>query len=77
VELLRHRGPLVRRILEAATLHVGAQVDGGHRGALQVRKGQTGLFAVRSGHPTEQMVERPVLHHQHDDRVERRASRIG
>jgi hypothetical protein len=38
---------------------------------------QPGLAAVRVRHPTEVVVERPVLHHQHDDRVDGEVARRG
>ena len=42
-----------------------------------VGEAQAGLAAVGSGQPAEVVVERPVLHHQHDERVDRQVARRG
>ena len=77
VELDRHLGPLMLRVRERAPLHVAPEIDRWSRMARKVGEQQPRLLAVRSGHPSEEMIERPVLHHEHDNRVERGGGRIG
>jgi hypothetical protein len=77
VELRAPAVPRVVRVRMAAALEVGCEplrlVD--HTvlvGVLQPR-----LVAVGVRHPAEVVIERPVLHHQDDDRVDRDVARRG
>ena len=63
--------PRVIGIEEAAALVVVAQPVGRMRLALAVGESQARLSPVGAGQPPEVVVERPVLHHQHDERVDR------
>ena len=77
VVVLDHSLPGVVRVLVAARLGVGAERGGVEGAALVAGEAQAGLLAVHSRHPAEQVVERAVLHHQHDDGVERSLGRVG
>jgi hypothetical protein len=67
----------VRRVLVAATLVVRlrAQVPRRVQLALIVLVLEARLHSVHLRHPAEVVVERAVLHHQHDERVDREVAR--
>ena len=67
--------PRVIGIEEAAPLVVVAQPVGRVRLALSVGEREPRLATVGTGKPPEVVVERPVLHHQHDERVDRQVAR--
>ena len=75
VELVAPALPRVVGVGVAAALPVGRQAVGRVRVALEVGVGQARLAAVGVGHPAEVVVEGPVLHHQHDERVDRQVAR--
>ena len=72
-----HGLPQVDGVLHVAALPVGGELVGLVRVALLVDEAQTGLLAVGAGEPTDHVVERPVLHHQHHDGVEGSVARVG
>jgi hypothetical protein len=57
-------------ILISAALKIRSEWPGRVGRAVFIDIGEPILPAIRSGKPSEDMVEGPVLHHQHDDSVE-------
>src|SRR5581483_10231311 len=75
--LLESAGEGVVGICVVAALEVGRQLVGGIRLPAGVGVGQPGLPPVGPRHPPQQVVERPVLHHQEHDVIERRTRARG
>jgi hypothetical protein len=72
----------VIRIDMSAALEVGEMIRGVRQsifGHVEVR--ETGLASIGTRYPPEEMVEGPILHHQHDDVIDagfgRRGKRAG
>src|SRR5205807_2625357 len=64
-------------IVERAALEVGRQQMGLVRHAVLVGERESRLASIGVGQPAQVVVERAVLHHQHDKRVDRQVPRAG
>jgi hypothetical protein len=69
--------PRVVGVEEPAALVVVDQAVGRKRVSVGVGEAQAGLAPVGSRQPAQVVVERAVLHHQHDERVDREVPRRG
>ena len=77
VELRPPAAPRVVGVRVRAALEVAVEPVRGERPAGAVHVRQPGLHAVGARQPPEVVVEGAVLHHQHDERVDREVARRG